>query len=257
MFNISPGFTTSREEEEGAKSVSVCCVRIDFHLIPLWAALCDTQHLWTGSSDTKYLNINLRVLKLWSEESRTAIIGPAQGGEWTVKRKLFTTALPRLSGVQAKCDPITGYRCLCVSGKRIQWYIFTIHTLLSSSHQADYLRWNKDPIVSLMKCWMDSGGVSSLRLDPTPGLRHRLRSKWPTSNNTIWGNFSPGACAQSWRQLRPLCFVQNKLTPEMNRSRDWHQTCAMLLTSDMGVMSPDSITHNEWIRRVFIRGYHK
>ena len=81
MFNISPGFTTSREEEEGAKSVSVCCVRIDFHLIPLWAALCDTQHLWTGSSDTKYLNINLRVLKLWSEESRTAIIGPAQGGE--------------------------------------------------------------------------------------------------------------------------------------------------------------------------------
>ena len=141
------------------------------------------------------------------------------------------------------------------------WKTYSViyfHTLPCASHQADYLRWNKDPIVSLMKCWMDSGGVSSPRLDPTLGLRHRLRSKWPTSNNTIWGNFSLEACAlELWRQLCPLCFVQNKLTPEMNRSRDWHQTCAMLLTSDMGVMSPDSITHNEWIRRVFIRGYHK
>ena len=40
---ISPEFTTSREEE-GAKSVSgCCCVRIDFHLIPLWAASGATQ----------------------------------------------------------------------------------------------------------------------------------------------------------------------------------------------------------------------
>ena len=43
MFNISsPEFTTSREEE-GAKSESGCCVRIDFHLILLWAALSATQ----------------------------------------------------------------------------------------------------------------------------------------------------------------------------------------------------------------------
>ena len=91
------------------------------------------------------------------------------------------------------------------------WKTYSViyfHTLPCSSHQADYLRWNKDPIVSLMKCWMDSGFVSSPRLDPTPGLRHRLRSKWPTSNNTIWGNFSPGACAHPWRQLRcALCVL--------------------------------------------------
>ena len=69
-----------------------------------------------------------------------------------------------------------------------------------------------------MKCWMDSGWVSSPRLDSATGTEdwgHRLRSKWPTSN-TIW--LGSAACAQPWRQLRPPCFVWNKLTPEMNRA---------------------------------------